>query len=316
MTESDWTVDPALAETVDVAARTWRQGDVFSDVALVHYALADKALTAAASRSGSGPVAVRQTLTQAAIVSQTCEVVRSCLLRPMVHIAAVVKLSGPVLLEARHRWRPQFVAVPWVAPDHYVDLEVQGMVEKSVLLNSTRVAECPNATESMQFSEGIARHRSRFAFPDDLAPTLAPLMNRFREKAGKDTPQGRRIAEIVEVRARAAPDWYSEQVSVELAFIVEPDQLPPEPDDVEPTPELLAEIGSLGAQRLAELLDDGAIEPSRRNALWQRLVDAWCTTAKPTGTIREVTGVAIPMNEFTVADARLAPQLDLDHLSS
>ena len=289
---------------------------MFAGAAVVRYALADRPLTAAAARAGSGPTAIREPLELAVVISQTCEIVRPCDQRPMVHLAAVVRLEGRVLDEAKRGWRPQYVQVPWAGDDHFADLEVQGSVEKAVLLDASVVAECQDATASMRFADGLARHRSRFAFPDDLAPTLEPLVGRFREKAGKDTPQGRRIDDVVAIRAVATPSWYEAPISVELVFVIESDRLPPQPAGSDPPKELLDEIASKDAHRLAELLDDGAVDPVRRNALWQRLVDAWSARAKPTGSVTEVTAYAVPANELTFDDARRMPEIDLDYLSA
>ena len=316
MPDEQFAIAPELVETVDAQAGTWQQGDVFADVAIVRYANADRPLTVGAARATGGLVAIREPLERATIISQTCEVVRTCVQRPMIHIASVVALEGPVLDEARRGWRPQYVPVPWAGDDQFADLEMQGSVEKSVLLDSTPIAACPDSDAARQFSSGLARHRSRFAFPDDVAPTLAPLIGRFREKSGKDTPQGRRIDEVVEIRARATPDWYASEVSVELVFLIDPSRPPSQPTNAEPSADLLAEIGALDAQRLAELLDDNSIDPIRRNALWQRLVDAWAHRAKSTGVIHEVTALAVPLNEFTRLDELSTAELDLDYLSS
>jgi hypothetical protein len=316
VTGEEWAIDAALAAEIDVAAKTWQQGDAVADVAIVRYAYAHLPLTAATARAGTGATAIREPLDRAAIISQTCEVARPCTQRPLVHIAAVVTLHGATLDEAKRGWRPQYVAVPWAGDDQFVDLELQGAVEESVLLNAGQVASCPDSVSAMRFSSGLARHRARFAFPDDLAPTLTPLVNRLREKAGKDTPQGRRIDEVIEIRARASPNWDAERISVELVFLINPLRLPSQSLTADPPSALLAEIGGLDAQRLAELLDDVTIDSTRRNALWQRLVDSWSLRAKPTGCVEEVTGLAVPLNEFSRLDERSTPELDLDYLSS
>lgn len=288
---------------------------MFADVAIVRYAIGDLPLTAATARAGRGPAAIREPLERAAIISQTCEVVRSCAQRPLVHIAAVVTLRGAILDEAKKGWRPQYVAVPWAGDDQFVDLELQGAVEKSVLLGTKRIASCPGSRSAMRFSSGLARHRARFAFPDDLTPTLAPLINRFRGKTGKPTPQGRRIDEVVEIRARAMPDWDASEISVELVFLIAPESPPSQLTAADPPTTLFEEIDNLDAQRLAELLDDTSIDATRRNALWQRLVDAWSCNAKPTGCVQEVTALAVPVNEFSRLEEMVTPELDLDYLS-
>lgn len=314
MPDAEWEAEPGLANEVDAAASTWRQGDVFAGLWIVRLADSDRPLTRAAAEAGGGLVAISEELPHAAVISQTCEVVRPGIERPSIQVAAVVALEGSRLDEARRGWRPQYVAVPWLGDDKFADLERQGTVEKPVLLASERVASCPDVDASMRFAAGLARHRSRFAFPDDLAPTLKPLINRFRDKSGKQTPQGRRIDEVVEIRARAVPDWFANSVSVELVYLVDSQSMPSQPPGVEPAAELLTEVSKLDAQRLAEQLDT-ANDPVRRNVLWQRLVDAWTGIAKPVGTIREVTASAIALNEFTRADDATTAELDLDYLS-
>lgn len=310
----EWNIDDELRAEVDSAANTWRQGDVFEETAIVHYALGSHPLTEGAARN-AGPSAVLHRLDLAVVISQTCEVVRSCVERPLVHVAAVVALSGQELDEALRGWRPRYVHLPWVGDDRFADLELQGAVEKSVLLHSNLARRCPDTASASKFGMGLGRHRARFAFPDDLAPTLRPLVNRLREKARKSTPQGRRIDEVWEIRVRADPDWDAAQQSIELVFLVDPRSLPPQPVESELPASIHSQIQSLDVQRLAELLDDQALDAGSRNVTWQRLADAWSSFAKPAGSIVEVSGVAVPINEFTRFDEFTAPQLDLDYLS-
>jgi hypothetical protein len=314
VTDAEWVAEPGLADEINAKASTWRQGDVFTGLGIVRLADSDRPLTRAAAEAGGGLVAISEQLPHAAVISQTCEVVRPSSERPSIHVAAVVSLEGARLNEARRKWRPQYVAVPWLGDNKFADLERQGIVEKAVVLAAERVAECPDAEEAMRFAAGLARHRSRFAFPDDLAPTLQPLIRRIRDKSGKPTPQGRRIDEVVEIRARASPDWFADSVSIELLYLVDSRSMPGQPPGEEPSADLLVQVSTLGAQRLAEELE-GEPDPMRRNVLWQRLVDTWTEMAKPVGTVREVTAVAIAVNEFTRADDATSAELDLEYLS-
>ena len=315
MAVPDWSAERGLAHEIDRAAAKWQQGDILEGLSIVRLADADRPLTEAAATAGTGFVAIRERLPRAVIISQTCEVVRPCAVRPMVHIAAVVELTGATRDEARRGWRPQYVAVPWAdLPDHFADLERQGTVEKSILLNAVLRGRCADAAGQMEFGSSLGRHRSRFAFPDDLNPTLKPLISRLREKAGKDSPQGRRIDEIREIRARAAPSWDADRLSVELIFLVNENSLPPVPDDMDPSTPLLETIADGDAQRLAERLDT-EMDPVVRNLLWQRLVDGWARRAQPTGVLTDVTARAAPISEFSRAEELQSPELDLDHLS-
>ena len=140
----------------------------------------------------------------------------------------------------------------------------------------------------------------------------------FDKSGGKaEFQQGHceRRCEIIEIRASATPDWSAAKISVELVFLIDRQSLPSQPLAADPPATLLAEIANLDAQRLAELLDDATIDPTRRNALWQRLVDAWSLRAKPTGCVQEVTALAVPLNEFSRLDEISTPELDLEYLS-
>ena len=68
MTGEEWVIDTALAGKIDAAAKTWQQGDVFADVAIVRYAYGNLPLTAAAARAGGGPAAIREPLERAALI--------------------------------------------------------------------------------------------------------------------------------------------------------------------------------------------------------------------------------------------------------
>ena len=193
----------------------------------------------------------------------------------MIHLAEVVELSGNELSEARKGWRPQYVATPWLGDNHFADLEVQGSVEKTTLIDGVPVARCTNPADQIRFGAGLGRHRWRFAFPDDLTPTLKPIISRLRDKAGKATPQGRRIDEIEEIRARASPDWDAASMTVELVFLINSASLPSQSRQDDPSSDFLAEISGIDTQKLAERLDNSNLGPVERNALWQRLADSW-----------------------------------------
>ena len=110
---------------------------------------------------------------------------------------------------------------------------------------------------------------------------LNPLRRRFRDKWKKDSAEGRRIAEVWEIRARRADHtpWYGEdQVEVELTFVIAPDALQVFSEDEADQP-TTAEINTWAQANddIAKLA--GKLEsignPTDRSYLWQRLVLAW-----------------------------------------
>ena len=317
MTGNPWSAEKAIADAVDLATRVWRQGDVFGIVTLLRLANTEFPITRQTARlaaSGkSGTAIIHGVAEQVVLVTQTCDVVRACVERPYVHVAAVVLLEVDVLKEAAKDRRPQYAALPGLGAGYFADLDNQTMVEKPVLMAKDRTTGMLSEHDRLRFARSLSRHRSRFAFPDDLARTLKPFVQKMADKAGKSTPQGRRVDEVVEIRARS-DDWQANDCSVELILIVTPQSLPDLPDaadeDGEPTG-----ISQLNAERLAEALDTEA-DVWKRNSLWHRLVDAWAESIRPVGSIREVTALAVSTTELGHAEANSAPLLDLDHLSA
>lgn len=315
----EWEVEQALSARVDLATKQWKQGDAFAQVPLVRVADADNPLTGAAHRAHkdgrTGIIALREILEWGAIVTQTCDLVRPCGQRPHVHIAAVVQLRDQELLEAARGWRPRYSPAPWIGPDWFIDFDRQSMVEKSVLMSCGRGGGPTSPAEERHLARALARHRERHAFPDDVAICLKPVIDRLRSKAGKATPQGRRVDEVVEIRLGADPDWEHSQIDLEVIFVVDQTSLPPVADSDDEATDALGNIGEPDAQRAAEMLERADGSALLRSALWQHLAARWIDSARTTDTIATVTSRAVSVGEFTRLDELAAPQLDLDYLS-
>ncbi|MGI8609751.1 MAG: hypothetical protein ACR2MY_11070, partial [Candidatus Dormibacteria bacterium] len=141
---------------------------------------------------------------------------------------------------------------------------------------------------------------------------LQPFAARIKSKAGHlESPEGRLLENLQEIRVFGFPTWNADRISVELAFIFGVAFLP----RMEPT---VGEHMSLKRERppakvAAELV--GATEPSQVLSLWYELVDAWlrpCVLATP---VQSISAELVNADEFTTDRYWSSYQLDLDYLS-
>lgn len=323
-----WRPDPKVVAKVDAAMATIRQGDVIAPGTHAWIADRDHPLTAqTAELGGSGPGSTSAETAMIAIVSQTCDIVRNCwdpdpeaTVWPFVQVSPVVVLTGPAQGEAAGGHSTRFAPLPALGDDHFADLTICTTLEKSVLLGmATPVHGCVDDKQREAFAAAVARNRSRFAFPDGMEKVLKPLRRRIRDKRNKDSPEARRIADVMEIRVRRDDhtEWDSPLVEVELIFIVDPDKLPPTHDEEAPGPSPDVEQWASTHNKIHELAAkiESVGDPADITFLWQRLVEAWrlhCATDPHV----VITGAsAESAAEYSVAQARLEPKLDLDHLS-
>jgi hypothetical protein len=182
------------------------------------------------------------------------------------------------------------------------------------------------------FGRAVGRKFSRFPFPDEVSPWLRPLEELMAKRSGKlNSPEGRLLEQIAELRIEASDDWKGSQYSLVLIMIVEPGVLPSFPDDKLPDfPD--SERAWLGgdiydpkrpSSEIAERLE-ASQQPEVRYWLWMALASAWAARCKPKGreatpeVLAAVTGVAgevVSIDEFPLTRYRKSEQLDLDHLS-
>ena len=102
------------AQAVDAALHLWRQGDVAREEAwFVH--VGPGAASADEEDRGewiSDPSAITTEVLGLVVVTQTCDLVRSCVERPFVEVAPLVELSEAQIEAARRGRMPRyFVAV-------------------------------------------------------------------------------------------------------------------------------------------------------------------------------------------------------------
>src|SRR5687768_2755327 len=134
-------------EEIDAALRSWRQGDVTLDAGLEFLHLADlsRALSPASRQAAesiaqigkvptAAPAALLDEVPGLVVLSQTCDVVRSCERRPFVAVAPLVAVQPEQLQAVARLQQPAFAYVPAVAARGLVaDLDRVMTVEKAIV---------------------------------------------------------------------------------------------------------------------------------------------------------------------------------------
>jgi hypothetical protein len=221
------------AERIDAALAEWRQGDLaLGEQWFTHIAEPAFALTPESARADDGwcrywrrwrrgrMPAITSEVGGLVLVTQTCDVVRSCVERPFVEAAPLVEVSEDVLREIERGRRPAYAAIPVVSDQRLVaDIDRVMTVEKSVVAIWERTPGYTTDEEVRTFARALARKRARFAFPDDFTRLARKLQDRLHRKHDKDSEEGRALRALREIRVRAAPSWDADQVKIIFWFI-------------------------------------------------------------------------------------------------
>lgn len=143
-----------------------------------------------------------------------------------------------------------------------------------------------------------------------------------------NSPEGRALQEVVELRVGAARGWSASPYDLTLCILLQPGTLPTFPDDLAPdlSPSLrtwlynadstVARSSGQIAQRLAT-----ASDASDRYWLWMALGESWALRCyaqggapdELTAPVRSVAAEVMSANEFPLTRVRRSEILDLDH---
>ena len=214
---------------VDEALRSWRQGDAALDVGLEFLHLANLSLPlSAASRQAANAhadggekipaeaVAICDEVRGVVMLSQTCDVVRSCRQRPFVEVAPLVEMLEREVEHVRRLKRPAFAYVTGTAKERLIaDLDRIMTVEKTVVAGWARKPGWESDEDLRNFALAISRKWSRFAFPEDFVSAARALQKRIVEKHDKQTREGTHLQALREMRVRAAPSWNDDPVHLD-----------------------------------------------------------------------------------------------------
>lgn len=220
---------------IDEQMKKWRQGDVILGVELpflhafdAHQPLTDESKADVADE----PPAERNPdfrligieVKGFAVLTQTCDLVRQCSVRPYVELAPLVEIADEDIFNSvKGAHRPSYAYLrPIEDQKLLVDLDRVMTVEKSVLAkvpDACRIVGCETDKEKRDFVRALERKRSRFAFPADFGVAAAPIRKRVKRWSGKDSDEGQFIDAVREIRVKAEPDWNNEDRDLTFYFI-------------------------------------------------------------------------------------------------
>lgn len=275
--------DSVEAKEIDRALRDWRQGDVaLEERWFVHVGDPARPLTDASDEADVNDIqALTSEAEGLAVITQTCDVVRSCSERPYVEVAPLMRVDEDVLHDIRRGRRPKFAWLPaLVGHNLVVDLDRVMTVEKSIVAGWKRTSGYTSDAEGRAFAHALARKRDRPAFPDDFTLLADRLRSRLTDKHEKNTDEGRGLRGLREIRVQASPEWEATEVSLFFWFV----------------------------------RNDGDADFEGKS--WAELLDGWLKLVPASGRFIRVDGQVVALEEMTGAEYVASDRLDLDHLSA
>lgn len=273
-----------LVREVDAVLKEWCQGDfVLGEQGFVYRIdpqrpLTEASLDAVAEASDLDLVEIE--VRGFVVVTQTCDIVRSCSSRPFVEVVPLVEVDERDLHEIQRGRRPQYAFIPGVAAHRLVaDLDRVMTLEKSVVALWKRQSGCQSDGQVRTLGQALARKRVRFAFPDDFTQWAGKLQIRFREKHDKSSSEGEALRSLREIRVRATPSWNESEIQLMLWFIRHEEQI---------------QFQGTG---------------------WDKLLQQWLKLIPESGRFKSVEGQVVTLEDITAKDYVESDPLDLDHLS-
>jgi hypothetical protein len=246
--------DEALIKTIDARLNDWNQGDVVLGAVIPFVYLADYtqpitsgSQTAAAENSGSGENlgTVAVDAPGIVIITQSCDLIRSCREQPFVKVAILQEVESDFLAEVKKGRRPRYAYIPAVADRHLLaNLDAMITMEKSVFaaINlSDRIRGCRTDAEIRELAFALSRNLDRFAFPDDFTAAMKSIQGRIlakhgkitRDDKGKQTNEGSFLTRLREIRVACAPSWLASDPNLTFYFIFNSrDDIPSDGDEI------------------------------------------------------------------------------------
>jgi hypothetical protein len=225
-------LEAAKIEEIDTALQEWRQGDAALDPGTFIVHLADRVvpLTPEAADGVSAEYSVFDVLSTVrgyAVVTQTCDIIKSCSSSPYAEVCPLVHIEDEIFFnDVKKARRPNYAFLPQLADQHLVvDLERTMTIEKAVLARWTRIPGCTTDEERVAFANALARKRQRFAFPDGFNTGLRKFRDRIRDREGKNNSEGQLVAALDQIRVQPTPGWEAASVLVTLWFLLKPDRI-------------------------------------------------------------------------------------------
>ncbi len=273
-----------LVQTVDIALGEWCQGDcVLGEQWFVYRFNSQRPLTNDAADVAQEDVDLTESKVKGfAVITQTCDIVRSCMDRPFLEVAPLVEVDEQCLYEIQKSKRPQYAYISGVAEYKLVaDLDRVMTLEKAVVTDWQRTPGCQNDQEIRALGQALARKRIRFAFPDDFNELARKLQKRMQEKHDKhESAEGKALRALREIRVRAEPSWNASKAHLMFWFIRHEQQ------------------------------------SQFEGISWDQFLKQWLELVPKDGRFHSVEGLVMSLEDMIAKDYIESDPLDLDHLSS
>jgi len=157
------------------------------------------------------------TVVGAAVLSQSCDIIRDYGVRPFIQLAAVRSFNGEEMARIEAGRDVRYLFIPALKADGLAaDLDLVATVDKKWLVSRERLPGCSSDLERRKLAATLARHRQRFAFPNRFNDVMKPLRRWLEDKRNKQSVAGEFVRAISEIRV-ATEDWAD---PIELQFIV------------------------------------------------------------------------------------------------
>jgi hypothetical protein len=273
--------DDLRIKECDSALASWRQGDYVTDPSWFaigvnpNKPISDRSAEAA----NQNETLIEEKVLGFSVVSQSCDIVRSCVDRPFVEISPLVKIDDDKYSAVKNGHYPRYAPLKSLGAEKMaIDLDLTMTVEKSVLLGLTRKQGCASDEESRALALALSRKRSRFAFPEDFIGVVGKLQEHIKKKHGKQSAEGKALVELDEIRVTAEPDWSAGQIKLSIWFI---------------------------KNLKSTLLDDE----------WSVALGTWTALIQKQGRYIDVALCLIALADMNAQEYVESDRLDLDHLS-
>jgi hypothetical protein len=281
-------------QKVDAVLKEWRQGDcVLGEHWFVHRFNPQCPLTLDSANVAQEEIDLSESEVKGfVVVTQTCDIVRSCADRPFIEVVPLIKIdeqfldnvqitTQQFLDEIRASKRPQFAYIAGVAEFYLVaELDRVMTLENAVVAEWQRIPGCKNDEEIRALGQALARKRVRFAFPDDFSEFAKKLQKRMQEKHDKFSEEGDALRTLREIRVWASPSWNAPEIQIMFWFIRNKEQ------------------DQFQGQR------------------WDQLLDKWLQLLPASERFQNVDGLVVSLEDMTAKDYVESDPLHLDHLSS
>lgn len=184
---------------------SWRQGDYSLDCK--GFVFLNKS-NAAAREINVTDASGTKTPIGAAVISQTCDLVRCPGKSPYAAMCPLVKLDQISFNNIKKGKMPSMGVIPALEDKEIaVDFSRAMSVEKELLVSWDRCSGCQNEEEQREFSRSVEIFFGRFPFPDDFVESVRKLRDDFFSRHGSaESPVGRALRSLKEIRVVVSQD--------------------------------------------------------------------------------------------------------------